>query len=168
MVQLLSDSLIHGVSSALLPEYPAERTRLWCWAPIRTRINLFLPSILAAPGADDDGSGTVTILEALRGLLQSDAIAKGNASNTVEFHWYSAEEGGMLGSQAIFSNYKRNRREIKAMLQQDMTGYVQGALNAGVEEAIGIMVDYVDQGLTQFLKDVVTAVSLSCPPRKAV
>jgi leucyl aminopeptidase len=131
-------------------------------------INLFLPSILAAPGADDDGSGTVTILEALRGLLQSDAIAKGNASNTVEFHWYSAEEGGMLGSQAIFSSYKRDRREIKAMLQQDMTGYIQGALNAGVEEAIGIMVDYVDQGLTQFLKDVVTAVSLSCPAQKAV
>jgi leucyl aminopeptidase len=54
------------------------------------------------------------------------------------------------------------------MLQQDMTGYIQGALNAGVEEAIGIMVDYVDQGLTQFLKDVVTAVSLSCPAQKAV
>lgn len=54
-------------------------------------INLFLPSILAAPGADDDGSGTVTILEALRVLLQFDTIVHGNASNTIEFHFYSAE-----------------------------------------------------------------------------
>lgn len=37
-------------------------------------INLFLPSILAAPGADDDGSGTVTILEALRVILQVSSI----------------------------------------------------------------------------------------------
>ncbi|KAI9044238.1 putative aminopeptidase [Aspergillus affinis] len=119
-------------------------------------INLFLPSILAAPGADDDGSGTVTILEALRGFLQSESIIKGDAPNTIEFHWYSAEEGGMLGSQAIFSQYKQDRRDVKAMLQQDMTGYTKGALEAGREEAVGIMVDYVDQGLTQFLKDAVT------------
>jgi len=49
-------------------------------------INLFLPSILAAPGADDDGSGTVTILEALRVLLQDKDILHGKAENTVEFH----------------------------------------------------------------------------------
>ena len=54
-------------------------------------INLFLPSILPAPGADDDGSGTVTILEALRVLLQFETIVHGNASNTIEFHFYSAE-----------------------------------------------------------------------------
>ncbi|PYH47233.1 putative aminopeptidase [Aspergillus saccharolyticus JOP 1030-1] len=118
-------------------------------------INLFLPSILAAPGADDDGSGTVTILEGLRALLQSETVAQGKALNTVEFHWYSAEEGGMLGSQAIFFKYKKDKRDVKAMLQQDMTGYIQGSLAAGRKEAIGIMVDYVDRGLTQFLKDVV-------------
>jgi leucyl aminopeptidase len=85
-------------------------------------INLFLPSIFAAPGADDDGSGTVTILEALRVLLQDKDIAKGKAENTIEFHWYSAEEGGLLGSQAIFNSYAKEGRDIKAMLQQDMTG----------------------------------------------
>ena len=78
-------------------------------------INLFLPSILAAPGADDDGSGTVTILEALRVLLQDKDIAHGKAENTVEFHWYSAEEGGLLGSQAIFSAYEKQGRDVKAM-----------------------------------------------------
>ncbi|KAL2866863.1 uncharacterized protein BJX67DRAFT_372301 [Aspergillus lucknowensis] len=119
-------------------------------------INLFLPSFLAAPGADDDGSGTVTILEGLRGLLKSEIVAHGQAPNTVEFHWYSAEEGGMLGSQAVFSKYKRDQRNIKAMLQQDMTGFTQGTIEAGQKEAIGIMTDYVDSGLTTFLKSIVT------------
>ncbi|KAK2773555.1 Leucine aminopeptidase 1 [Onygenales sp. PD_12] len=119
-------------------------------------INLFLPSLLAAPGADDDGSGTVTILEALRVLLQSEAIAQGNATNTVEFHWYSAEEGGLLGSQAVFSKYKQDNRDIKAMLQQDMTGYSQGTLDAGEPESVGVITDFVDEGLTEFIKKVIT------------
>ena len=124
-------------------------------------INLFLPSILAAPGADDDGSGTVTILEALRVLLTSEAVVKGEAENTVEFHWYSAEEGGLLGSQAIFSQYEKEGRNIKAMLQQDMTGYIQGTLDAGKAESVGVITDYVDPALTDFIKKIITAVSLS-------
>lgn len=124
-------------------------------------INLFLPSILAAPGADDDGSGTVTILETFRALLRSEAIVKGQATNTIEFHWYSAEEGGLLGSQAVYSKYKKDLREVKAMLQQDMTGYVQGTLDAGEKESVGVIVDYVDQGLTAFIKQVITTVSIS-------
>lgn len=123
-------------------------------------INLLLPSILAAPGADDDGSGTVTILEAMRVLLMSDDFAHGNATNTIEFHWFSAEEGGLLGSQAVFSEYKKTGKEVVAMLQQDMTGYTKGTRDAGEEESIGVITDHVDQGLTEFVKQVVGAVSI--------
>jgi len=119
-------------------------------------INLFLPSIFSAPGADDDGSGTVTIFEALRVLLTSKDIIKGKGENTVEFHWYSAEEGGLLGSQAIFSEYEKTGRDIKAMLQQDMTGYVQGTLDAGKKESVGVITDFVDPALTDFIKKIVT------------
>jgi len=119
-------------------------------------INLFLPAFLAAPGADDDGSGTVTILEALRVLLQSNDVVTGKAENTIEFHWYSAEEGGLLGSQAIFSEYARQRRSVKAMLQQDMTGYVARTLAAGEPESVGVITDFVDPGLTEFIKEVIT------------
>ena len=119
-------------------------------------INLFLPSILAAPGADDDGSGTVTILEALRVLLKSEDVKKGKANNTIEFHWYSAEEGGLLGSQAIFSSYEKEKRDVRAMLQQDMTGYVKGTLDAGLPESVGVITDFVDAGLTEFIKEVIT------------
>jgi leucyl aminopeptidase len=124
-------------------------------------INLWLPSVLAAPGADDDGSGTVTILEAFRVLLQSEDLIKGKHENTIEFHWYSAEEGGLLGSQAIFSAYEKAGRDVKAMLQQDMTGYVQGTLDAGHPESVGVIVDYVDPALTEFIKKVIVEVCTS-------
>jgi len=118
-------------------------------------INLWLPSVLAAPGADDDGSGTVTILEAFRVLLQSEDIVKGKHQNTIEFHWYSAEEGGLLGSQAIFQAYEKAGRDVKAMLQQDMTGFVTRTLQAGEVESVGVIVDFVDPNLTEFIKKVI-------------
>ena len=121
-------------------------------------INLWLPSVLAAPGADDDGSGTVTILEAFRVLLRSADIVGGKAENTVEFHWYSAEEGGLLGSQAIFSSYEKARRDVKAMLQQDMTGFVKRTVDAGQVESVGVIVDFVDPQLTKFIKKVIEEV----------
>lgn len=39
------------------------------------------------PGADDDGSGSVTILESYRALLS----AGFRPERSVEFHWYAAE-----------------------------------------------------------------------------
>jgi leucyl aminopeptidase len=124
-------------------------------------INLFLPSIFAAPGADDDGSGTVTIMEAFRALLESGEVAGGNATNTVEFHWYSAEEGGLLGSQAIFQSYEEQGRQVKAMLQQDMTGFVEKTIDAKQPESVGVIMDYVDPGLTGFIKTVIEEVRFS-------
>lgn len=118
-------------------------------------INLFLPSILSAPGADDDGSGTVTTMEVFRALLNSKDVVEGKAPNTIEFHWYSAEEGGLLGSQAIFQSYEAADRDVKAMLQQDMTGYVQKTLDAGQPESVGVITDFVDRGLTEFIKVVI-------------
>lgn len=39
------------------------------------------------PGADDDGSGSMSILEAYRALI----AANWRPERAVEFHWYSAE-----------------------------------------------------------------------------
>lgn len=118
-------------------------------------VNLWLPSVLAAPGADDDGSGTVTILEVFRTLLGDKDVIARKAQNTIEFHWYSAEEGGLLGSQAIFSEYEKQGRDVKAMLQQDMTGYTQKTLDAGQPENVGVITDYVHPGLTTFIKTAI-------------
>ena len=142
--------------ASIIAQFPGKSEKTIVIGAHQDSINLFLPSLLAAPGADDDGSGTVTILEALRVLLTTSNITKGHAENTVEFHWYSAEEGGLLGSQAIFSAYERSGRDVKAMLQQDMTGYVHGTLDAGEPESVGVITDYVDAGLTEFIKEVIT------------
>ncbi|GAB0131615.1 Leucine aminopeptidase 1 [Epichloe bromicola] len=117
-------------------------------------INLRLPA-LAAPGADDGGSGTITIMEVFRALLMSSTIQRASTPNTIEFHWYSAEEGGLLGSQAIFKEYEKNGRDVKAMLQQDMVGYIKGTLDVGLAERFGVVVDHVDAGLTRFMKTVI-------------
>lgn len=92
-------------------------------------------------------------------MLTSTDVVKGKAQNTIEFHWYSAEEGGLLGSQAIFTAYEKEGRDIKAMLQQDMTGYVQGTLDAGKKESVGVITDFVNPALTDFIKEVVTEAS---------
>ncbi|KAF2113492.1 leucine aminopeptidase 1 [Lophiotrema nucula] len=142
--------------SSIIATIPGKSNKTVVIGAHQDSINLFFPSLLAAPGADDDGSGTVTILEALRVLLKSNDILKGKAPNTVEFHWYSAEEGGLLGSQAIFQSYEKEGRNVKAMLQQDMTGYVQKTIDAGEPESVGVITDYVDAGLTEFIKEVIT------------
>lgn len=113
--------------------------------------NLIAPSLFAAPGADDDGSGTVTILESFRVLMESGF----EPENTVEFHWYSAEEGGLLGSQEVYKQYFTETKDVRAMLQQDMTGYAQGMTDAGVDEHIGVITDFVSPDLTVFVKSVI-------------
>ncbi|KAF9870316.1 leucine aminopeptidase 2 [Colletotrichum karsti] len=141
--------------SSIIVTIPGKSNRTVVIGAHQDSINLWLPSILAAPGADDDGSGSMTILEVLRTLLKSKDIVDGKADNTIEFHWYSAEEGGLLGSQAIFKSYEQEKRDVKAMLQQDMTGFVQRTLDAGKPESVGVITDFVDPGLTDFIKKVI-------------
>jgi Zn-dependent M28 family amino/carboxypeptidase len=123
--------------------------------------NLLFPNLMKAPGADDDGSGVTTNLEALRILINSGYKPK----NTVEFHFYSAEEGGLLGSLDIFSHYKTQGYKVVSMLQQDMTGYVQKTLDNGVEEHVGVIDDNVNPELTEFVKLVIDSY-LSIPWRE--
>ncbi|PWY97563.1 Zn-dependent exopeptidase [Testicularia cyperi] len=107
--------------------------------------NLF--PFFAAPGADDDGSGTVTIIETLRVLLKSGW----RPESDVEWHWYSAEEGGLLGSQAVAQSYERAATKVHAMLQQDMTAFVK----AGTTETVGLVSDFVSTPLTTFIASLV-------------
>jgi leucyl aminopeptidase len=145
--------------SSIIATIPGKSTNTIVIGAHQDSVNQQNPSSGRAPGADDDGSGTMTILEAMRVLLTDPQVASGQAPNTIEFHWYAAEEGGLLGSQDIFTDYKNKGRVVKAMIQQDMTGYVK----SGVKEAMGVITDYVDTGLTNFVKKVITAVSFPSP-----
>lgn len=69
----------------------------------------------AAPGADDNASGSAAILEALRIILEH-----GQPERTLEFFWYAGEESGLLGSAEIAEAYKRSNQDVIAVLQLDM------------------------------------------------
>lgn len=109
----------------------------------------FFPANSRAPGADDDGSGTITIVEAFRSII----LSKFQPERSIEFHWYSGEEAGLLGSQDIATAYRNENRPIVGMLHFDMTGY------RGKDNVFGIVTDYVDPELTDFLKGLAEAYS---------
>lgn len=66
--------------------------------------------------ADDNASGVATPIEALRAILRDPDFAQGHVPNTLEFHFYAAEEVGLQGSKQIFDSYSSQGREVKAML----------------------------------------------------
>ncbi len=72
-----------------------------------------------APGADDDATGVAILVEIIR-LINDDQI---NFTRTVEFHFYAAEEIGLIGSRDIANNYKKEAKAVSSLLQIDMAGY---------------------------------------------
>ncbi|KAI0423697.1 Zn-dependent exopeptidase [Xylaria sp. FL1042] len=101
-----------------------------------------------APGADDNASGVVVVLEALRVLAE----AKYAPANTLEFHFYSGEEGGLLGSRDVFNSYVRSGVNVLAVMNQDMTGF-------SPNNVIAVFTDYADTGLTAFIQKLVPVYS---------
>jgi len=97
-----------------------------------------------APGADDDASGSSSVLESFRIVANSAFVP----TKTVEFHCYAAEEMGLLGSRAIAQEYKRNNARVFGMMQLDMTGY--GNNN------VGVVTNGVNAELTEFSRKLIT------------
>ncbi|KAL9006908.1 MAG: hypothetical protein Q9188_000363 [Gyalolechia gomerana] len=98
------------------------------------------------PGADDNGSGVVVIMEALRVLASSRFAPK----NTMEFHFYSGEEGGLLGSADIWRNYKSTAKRVLAFVNTDMAGYSPSG-------KISVYDDYADSSLSAYVRRIVSA-----------
>jgi hypothetical protein len=69
-------------------------------------------------GADDDGSGTVTVLEV------AEAFAKGTVKprRSILFVWHTGEEKGLLGSRYFTDNPTVPRDSIVAQINIDMVG----------------------------------------------
>ncbi|KAL7924325.1 hypothetical protein ACQKWADRAFT_331322 [Trichoderma austrokoningii] len=109
----------------------------------------------AAALGRDDGSGAVVIMEVFSALLNAKDVVRGLAQNTVEFHWYSAEAAGLLGSQQIFRSYMKEGRKVKAMIQQDMVGYIPAVSNASKPETLSVVTDYTHPGLSTFVRTAI-------------
>ena len=123
----------------LTPEQQADqRARL-----AAIRVNLDSVRALRAPrpdsinnGADDDGSGTVTVLEV------AEAFAKGpvKPKRSILFVWHTGEEKGLLGSRYFTDNPTVPRDSIVAQINIDMVG--RGAatdLRAGSERYLQLV-----------------------------
>jgi hypothetical protein len=80
-------------------------------------VGAHLDSVGPGPGINDNGSGSAALVEfaqALRGVYPK---------NKIRFIWFSAEESGLLGSQAYIDSLPQTERsKIAAMLNFDMIG----------------------------------------------
>ncbi|KAJ1935806.1 hypothetical protein GGF37_005853 [Kickxella alabastrina] len=135
--------------SSIILRFPGASDEIVVVSAHQDSVNMWIPWYGRANGADDDGSGTVTILESLRVLLASDF----QPERTVEFHWYAGEEGGLLGSQDVAQAYKRDGRKVVGNLHFDMTGFWR---QSG-EELIGLVADNTDDESRALVKKLVGA-----------
>jgi len=69
-------------------------------------------------GADDDGSGSMAVLEIAEALVKSNARPK----RSILFVWHTAEELGMIGSAYFTDHPTVSRDSIVAQLNIDMVG----------------------------------------------
>ncbi|MEU8779652.1 M28 family metallopeptidase [Streptomyces sp. NPDC048606] len=76
-----------------------------------------LDSVAAGPGINDNGSGSAGILQVAQRLASSQSKIK----NKVKFGWWSAEEFGLLGSEAYVGSLTEDqKKQIKLYLNFDM------------------------------------------------
>ena len=74
-------------------------------------------SVTAGPGINDNGSGSVALLE----IAQQLAKSKSKLDNALRFGWWSAEEYGLLGAEYYVSQLSlEERNKIRIYLNFDM------------------------------------------------
>tara|TARA_Y100000991_G_C21969397_1_gene348582 strand:- start:1722 stop:2909 length:1188 start_codon:yes stop_codon:yes gene_type:complete len=98
-----------------------------------------------APGADDNASGIATITEIIR-VLQKISY---KPERTIKFISYAAEEVGLKGSNNIAKNFKKEKKNIKAVMQFDMTNF------SGSSFDIVLIEDYTTPDLNRYLVDLI-------------
>ena len=91
-----------------------------------------MPTGTTAPGADDNASGTIAVLEAAR------LLANVNLPYTILFAAWDEEERGLFGSQAYADTAYNRGDSIIAVLNFDMIAYdgnLDGALDVNTNSA---------------------------------
>ena len=124
---------------------PVQRAQVMVFGAHQDSINLVNPSGGQAPGADDDGSGCVALIETLTTLLEAGFVPR----RTLEFQWYAAEEVGLRGSQAIAQDYNARGVDVVSMVNMDVVGYFAG------RREIGVLTDYTNAAASSFLRLII-------------
>ncbi|KAH3660339.1 hypothetical protein OGAPHI_006925 [Ogataea philodendri] len=106
-------------------------------------------SVTAGPGINDDGSGTISLLEVAKQLT------KFKVNNKVRFAWWAAEEEGLIGSNYYAEHLSpEENQKIRLFMDYDMMASpnyeyeVYNASNAlnpvGSEELKNLYIDYYE------------------------
>ncbi|KAK3209183.1 hypothetical protein GRF29_69g1065106 [Pseudopithomyces chartarum] len=110
-------------------------------------------SVAEGPGINDDGSGSISLLEV------ASQLTKFNVSNCVRFAWWAGEEEGLLGSDYYVASLpKEENKKIRLFMDYDMMAspnfayQIYNATNKanpnGSEELRDLYIDwYKEQGL---------------------
>ncbi|KAJ3234322.1 hypothetical protein HDU78_005904 [Chytriomyces hyalinus] len=112
--------------------------------------NLYNPMSGAAPGANENGSGSSVIFEVLRVLLTIGFVP----DNAIEFHWYSGSGFGLLGSQQIASHYRSKGRKVAGMYNVARTGWDPKAKSFHFLNSIAVASDDRKTGISKMLKGI--------------
>lgn len=77
-----------------------------------------------SPGADDNGSGVVGVLEAMR------ILSKYSTNKTIRYALFDLEELGLVGSNVYLSNQIAAQDNLKAAINFEMIGYYSNEPNS--------------------------------------
>src|SRR5437870_4654717 len=100
----------------------------------------------AAPGANDDGSGTVAVLELARALSQHDPSSDSGLDATFMFILFAGEEEGLYGSTHLAPLMRKQGAHIVAMLNNDIIGNTMGADGTRIADRVRVYSGEPDDG----------------------
>jgi len=99
-----------------------------------------------APGADDNGSGSASVLELARVIHETGATFR----HTLKLCLFTGEEQGLVGSRALASQYAEEGVDVVAMFNADMIGYAP----EGDDIVLAYMNRFSDPDLTELSRDI--------------
>ena len=105
-------------SEVTAPPTPDQRARIAAILDSLRRIHPVARMDSVFNGADDDGSGTVSVLE----IAQAMAAAPTKPRRSILFVWHTAEEKGLFGARHFTESPTVPRDSIVAQLNIDMIG----------------------------------------------
>lgn len=148
--ELQKSLIVHYPSAAEGPVtiLGAHQDSISSHSPTDDPAGVFGPNV-RAPGAEDNGSGVASVLDALRVLAQGRYVP----ATPLEFHFYAAEEIGFKGSKAIAAQYNVTGVQVRSMLNLDMTAYAPDEGNV----TIAVSTDPTDPVLTKWTQQAITA-----------
>ena len=118
-VRIPHPTKIVNVVATLLPRLPSNQI-LIVSGHYDSRCSNVLDSVSAAPGANDDASGTAVVLELAR------VFSKYDFKTSIVFIAFAGEEQGLIGSTHFVEMAKQKGWNIEGVLNNDIVGNIRG------------------------------------------